>query len=258
MFLVGSVHLAQSGALSVPPAMKAAFALSDELVVEVDVTAVDAEKLRQFIQEHGLLPEGQRLLQQLEPETAKLLTETAERLGTPMEGWDRMRPWVVAMTLPALASRDASTAPGPGVDLLFLANARSTKPIVELETAETQLQVFAGLPEPVEERMLRDHLLHLGELRGALERLEAAWNAGDAEALEAEVFRQEREDPELRPLYEKLFYERNVRMAEKLGELLAQQRVYCVVVGAGHVVGPRGLVALLRKQGHRVRQLPRE
>jgi uncharacterized protein YbaP (TraB family) len=258
MFLVGSIHVAQGGAQSLPPAMKKAFVLSDELVVEVDVTAVDAAKLRQFILEHGLLPEGQRLSEQLEPETAKLLADTAERLGTPMEGWEHMRPWVVAMTLPALASRGASAAPGPGVDLLFLANAQGTKPIVELETADAQLQVFAGLPEPVQERMLRDHLLHLGELPGELERLEAAWKAGDAEALEAEVFQREREDPELRPLYEKLFYERNVRMAGKLGEMLARPRVYCVVVGAGHVVGPRGLVALLRKQGHRVRQLPRD
>lgn len=47
------------------------------------------------------------------------------------------------------------------MDLLFLANARGTKPIVELETPEEQLQVFAGLPESVQERMLRDHLLHL-------------------------------------------------------------------------------------------------
>jgi uncharacterized protein YbaP (TraB family) len=47
-------------------------------------------------------------------------------------------------------------------------------------------------------------------------------------------------------------------MAGKLEELLAQRGVWCVVVGAGHVVGPRGLVELLRKQGHRVRQLPRD
>jgi uncharacterized protein YbaP (TraB family) len=74
----------------------------------------------------------------------------------------------------------------------------------------------------------------------------------------AEVFQREKENPELRLLYEKLFYERNVRMAGKLGEMLAQPRVYCVVVGADHVVGLRDLVALLRKQRHRVRQFPRD
>lgn len=256
MFLVGSIHLAPTGKLNVPPAMKAALALSDALVVEADVGAMDASELRQFIQEYGRLPEGQRLSERLEPETAKLLADTAERMEIPLEPWEHMRPWVVSLILPALASRDANTAPGPGVDMLMLANARGLKPIIELETAEQQFQIFAGLPEPVQEQMLRDSLLQLEEHRGVLERLEAAWNAGDAEALEAEVFKRERELPELRPLYEKLFYERNVRMAGKLEELLAQKGVWCVVVGAGHVVGPRGLVALLREQGHRVRQLP--
>lgn len=258
MFLVGSIHVAQGGAQSLPPAMVKTFVLSDELVVEADVTAMSAATLGQLTQEYGLLPEGQRLSQQLKPETAKLLADTAERHGISMEGWEHMRPWVVAITLPALASSGASTAPGPGVDMLFLDNAHGTKPIVELETAEEQFQIFAGLPEPVQERMLRDSLLHLEDRQGEFERLEAAWKAGDAEALEAEVFQREKEDPELRPLYERLYYERNVRMAGKLGELLAQPRVYFVVVGAGHVVGPRGLIELLRKQGHQVRQLPRD
>jgi hypothetical protein len=68
---------------------------------------------------------------------------------------------------------------------------------------------------------------------------------------------QDPTDPALRPVYEKLFYERNARMAEALEGMLAQPRTWFVVVGAGHVVGPEGLVALLEKQGHRVRQLPK-
>jgi uncharacterized protein YbaP (TraB family) len=258
MFLVGSIHLAQTGELNLPPAMEKAFVLSDALVVEVDTGAMDAAKLRRFTLEYGMLPEGQRLSERLTPETAKLLADTAERMEMQLEGWEPMRPWLVALTLPALAPRAGRAAPGPGVDMLMLANARDFKPIIELETAEEQLQVFAGLPDPVQEEMLRDSLLHLDKRQEGLERLEAAWRAGDAEALEAEVFQRERENPGLRPMYEKLFYERNLRMAGKLEELLTQQSVWCVVVGAGHVVGPRGLVALLREQGHRVRQLPRD
>jgi uncharacterized protein YbaP (TraB family) len=237
--------------------MKGAFVLSDVLVVEADAGALDPSQLRRFILRHGLLPEDQRLSQRLEPETAKLLAAFAERTGQSMEGLERMRPWIVSLMLPALAPQGASSAPGLGVDMLFLEQARGTKPIVELETAEEQLQVFSELPEPVQDRMLRDALLRMEQYEGELERLMAAWNEGDAEALAAELFQREQADPELRPLYEKLFYERNARMAGKLEELLAQPRVWFVVVGAGHVVGPRGLVALLRKQGHRVRQLPK-
>jgi hypothetical protein len=142
--------------------------------------------------------------------------------------------------------------------MLFLANARGTKPIIELETAEEQLQVFSELPEPVQHQMLRDHLLRMEDREKGLDRLVAAWNAGDAEALAAELFKREQDDSAVRPLYEKLFYERNTRMAGKVEQLLARSGVWFVVVGAGHVVGPRGLVELLRKHGYRVRQLPRE
>jgi uncharacterized protein len=148
MFLVGSVHVVQGDVQSLPPGMVKAFVLSDELVVEADVTALNAAKLQQLTQEYSLLPEGQRLSQRLGPETAKLLADTVERHGLSMERWERMRPWAVAIILPALAS-PVSTTPGPGVDMLFLENAQGTKPIVELETAEEQFQIFAGLPEHV-------------------------------------------------------------------------------------------------------------
>lgn len=257
-FLVGSVHLAQAGELKVPPSMEKAFFISEALVVEVDVGEVSSAEVRDFIAEHGMLPEGQRLSEVLEPETAKLLAATAERTGVSLEGLEQMRPWLVALMLPSLFPQEARYMPQLGIDMLFLQQARGIKPIIELETAEEQMRVFSELPAPVQDRMLRDHLVHMEERAGELERLTAAWNAGDAEALAATVFQREEKDPALSPMYEKLFYERNLRMAEKIEGLLAEKAVWFVVVGAGHVVGPRGLVELLRKQGYQVRQLSKQ
>ncbi|HYH95023.1 TraB/GumN family protein [Hyalangium sp.] len=257
VYVVGSIHLARAGELTLSPSMDAAFQRSDALVVEVDVGAVDSSKMQQVILKQGLLPGDQTLWQRLDPETAKLLAAAAERAGLPMVGLERMRPWVVAITLSVLELQRGGYEPGLGVDRLFLDRARGSKQIVELETAEEQLLLLALLPEPLQEQMLRDQLRRSGQSEGVLERITAAWKAGDAEGLAAQVFQQEQEDPGLRPLYEKLFYERNARMAEKVGAMLAQPRTWFVVVGAGHVVGPEGLLALLQKQGHRVRQLPK-
>lgn len=257
VYVVGSIHLARAGELSFPPSMDAAFQRSDALVVEVDVGAVDSSKMQQVILKQGLLPADQSLSQRLDPETAKLLAVAAERVGLPMVGLERMRPWVVAVTLSVLELQRGGYESGLGVDRLFLDRARGSKQIVELETAEEQLLLLSHLPEPLQEQMLRDQLRRSGQSEGMLERITAAWKAGDAEGLAAQIFQQEQEDPGLRPLYEKLFYERNARMAEKVGAMLAQPRTWFVVVGAGHVVGPEGLLALLQKRGHRVRQLPK-
>jgi hypothetical protein len=241
VYVVGSIHLGRPGELSFPASMEAAFARSDALVVEVDVGAVDAMGLQRFILEQGMLPPNQRL---------------SERLGLPLAGLERMRPWVVAVTLSVMELQRAGYQAGLGVDRVFLDRARGAKEIIELETAEGQLRMLAGLPEPLQDTMLRDQLSRSEQLTQGLEQIISAWKAGDAEGMAALVFRDE-EDPSLRPVYEKLFYERNARMAQALGGMLAQPRTWFVVVGAGHVVGPQGVVALLEKQGHRVRQLPK-
>lgn len=255
-YVVGSIHLGRPGELSFPATMEQAFARSEALVVEVDVGAVDATALQRFILEQGMLPPGQRLSERLGPETAKLLAPAAERVGLPLAGLERMRPWFVAVTLSVMELQRAGYQSGLGVDRVFLDRARGTKEIVELESAEGQLKMLSSLPEPLQDAMLRDQLGRSEQFTQGLERITQAWQAGDAEQLAALVFRDSA-DPSLRPVYEKLFYERNVRMAEALGGMLAQPRTWFVVVGAGHVVGPEGLLALLQKQGHQVRQLPK-
>ena len=41
-------------------------------------------------------------------------------------------------------------------------------------------------------------------------------------------------------------------MAQRLDELLKEERVWFVVLGAGHMVGDEGIPALLAGRGHRV------
>jgi uncharacterized protein YbaP (TraB family) len=256
VYVVGSIHLGRPGELSFPASMEQAFARSDALVVEVDVGAVDQKSLQRFILEQGLLPPEQRLSERLDPETAKLLGPAAERVGLPLAGLERMRPWVVAVTLSVMELQRSGYQTGLGVDRVFLDRARGAKQIIELESAEGQLRMLANLPEPQQDAMLRDQLSRSEHFTQGLEQITEAWKAGDAERMAALVF-PDQADREFRPVYEQLFYERNARMAEALGRLLAQPRTWFVVVGAGHVVGPRGLVALLEGQGHRVRQLPK-
>ena len=52
-----------------------------------------------------------------------------------------------------------------------------------------------------------------------------------------------------------LYFERNDRMARKLVGLCRDGRPRLVVVGAGHVVGERGVPRLLEAQGFDVRRV---
>ncbi len=256
-YLVGSIHMGREGELPLPPSMEAAFAKSDALVVEVDVNKVDPAAVQKLVMELGRLPDGQRLSQRLDPVTLTLLDRAAQRLGLALGNLEPLRPWLVGMVLSVTELQQAGYQQGHGVDRAFLTRAHDAgKTILELETTEGQLRMLAGTPDSLQDLMLRDQLRRTREAGAVLDQLVAAWKAGDANGL-ASLILEGADDPTYRPVYERIFFERNVQMATRVDALLAQPRTHFVVVGAGHVVGPQGLVALLQKQGHTVRQLLR-
>jgi hypothetical protein len=60
---------------------------------------------------------------------------------------------------------------------------------------------------------------------------------------------------EFRPLYEKLFINRNVEMANKILKYLKDDKNYFVVVGSGHLVGEKNILYLVKEQGYKTNQL---
>ncbi|WP_246357195.1 TraB/GumN family protein [Pyxidicoccus fallax] len=256
-YIVGSIHMGREGELTLPPAMETAFAKSDALVVEVDVGKVDPAVMQKLVMELGRFPEGQRLSQRLDPVTMTLLGRATERMGVPVSSFEPLRPWLVSMVLSITELQKAGYQQGHGVDRAFLDRAQAAnKPVLELETAEGQLRMLAGTPDALQDLMLRDQLRRTREAGEVLHQLISAWKAGDADGM-ATLLLEGAADPTYRPVYERIFFERNVQMATGVDALLGQPKTHFVVVGAGHVVGPEGLVALLQKKGHAVRQLPR-
>lgn len=256
--LVGSIHMGKSGGLPIPPAVDAAFARADALVVEVDVGAVDAGQMQQAMMRLGMLPPERSLRQELGPELWARLETRLSAVGLPPAGVDRLRPWVVSMMLPMLELAKAGYAPESGVDKHFLDRARGKKAIVELESAEGQLQMLAGFDETLQRSMLQEQLEEQRSADALVESFAQAWRAGDADAMVTHLF-ADAGKPEYKDLYERLFFARNRQMFERMRALLDQTgRTHFVVVGAGHVVGKDGLVDLFTRAGYRVRQLPRD
>jgi uncharacterized protein YbaP (TraB family) len=79
-----------------------------------------------------------------------------------------------------------------------------------------------------------------------------AWERGDAAGVERLAHAELADDPSLVPFYEATYFARNGSMHESLVRLLADGRTRFCVVGAGHLVGARGIPALLARDGWRV------
>ncbi|MGL4209216.1 MAG: TraB/GumN family protein, partial [Candidatus Adiutrix sp.] len=61
--------------------------------------------------------------------------------------------------------------------------------------------------------------------------------------------------PEMAPLFEQLIERRNENMLSAIHALMSPDFKGFIVVGAGHVVGPMGLVNKLSEMGYALKQL---
>lgn len=256
-YLLGSIHVRRSELPALDPAIEDAYESAAALVVEVNMQEVSQQDLAQAVAAVGMLPEGQTLRERLAPRTYELLDAELARMHMPLLYVNRLQPWLAAITVLLQQLKTLGYDPEHGIDRYFLDRAGGRKPIVALESADFQLRLFAGFPAAVQELLLLDALRGPAELRRQMEAMTGAWERGDAGALEQAAFLPLKENPALSPLYERLFFQRNRAMAAAIERRLAdpEGRPSFVVVGAGHLVGERGIVELLRKKGHSVRQV---
>jgi uncharacterized protein YbaP (TraB family) len=254
LYLLGSVHMGTPAMQDLGPVVSEAFERTEELVVEVDLSNLDPVETAVMMQRHGSLSDGVQLRDVIRPETHALLTGYLDQRGLPGAAFETMKPWWVSTLVAVMGFEDAGLDGRLGVDQAFIDRA-GEKPIVPLETFESQLAMLSGLDWEVQDLMLEDSLLKSGEMALHSEMIVESWRLGDEAELERILFEDLEATPALEPLYQVMFYDRNERMAELLVELSRDGIPRFVVLGAGHMVGSRGIPALLTAAGFRVEQI---
>lgn len=162
--------------------------------------------------------------------------------------YDRFETWAAAL---ALAAADDGARAGHGADQALMARAGG-KPVVELEGARSQLAIFDRLPESAQRAMLTAVVRGHADAETDAERLTAAWLAGDVAMLERETTRGLLGNAQL---HAALLKDRNEAWLAKVKPMIVRGDRPFVAVGAAHLLGPDGLIALLSAQGYRVRRL---
>jgi uncharacterized protein YbaP (TraB family) len=255
LYLLGSVHVGDPRMRELGGEVERAWKRAEELVVEADVSRVDLTEVQLMMQRYGGIAAPERLQDRLAPETWELLQAYLAQHGLPPDTFDSVAPWLVATSVAVLQFRELGFQEELGVDRMFTERAaQEDLPIVELETAEEQFALFANLPRDLQDLMLRDTLLRARESPDEASLLMEAWARGDDAALEEIALDPLSRSPEFEPFYERVLFQRNERMAERLAQLALDGRLRLVVVGAGHMLGPRGIPALLAARGFEIRK----
>ncbi len=115
----------------------------------------------------------------------------------------------------------------------------------------TLRQDACPLPAPLEQAFILQSLQELDILESMALRLTEAWRTGDAAGLDDIIRMGFRGFPEL---HDRLITQRNQQWLPAIEELIRQGKQALVIVGAGHLVGPQGLVALLKERGYVLEQ----
>ena len=262
VWLLGSVHFADSTFYPLDAVIDSAFEKADELAVEINLSDDDVnEDVAQQTMRRGILPPGKTLDAVLPRAVWNSIDSICASWNFPVAGLMQMRPWLAATTLSVVAIQRAGINPEYGIDVVLMDRAATGgKAIVSLETAEEQVDAISDTDDSdsAGTYYLKTTLREISELDSMVTKMMRAWKTGD-ENLLREVMNDEPEDASDSDkkikdnIDQKMYLNRNAKMAESVAKFLAEDRNVFVVVGAAHLVLEKdNVVERLRKKGLKV------
>jgi hypothetical protein len=252
LYLAGSIHALGRTAYPLAPSFDQAFEASTTLVEEIDLLETPDEVAGAALLAKAQLKPGRTLEQSLSPPTYQRLTAFTSAARIPLAKLSELKPWAVAVMLSSLVAVQIGLDPALGLDRHFLERARARQlTVVGLETMDQQLDFFDKLPQATQDQMLAEALTSPEKRAQHLSEMVTTWRKGEADALGTMV---EHDFADAPAAFASLIVQRNRNWMPTIDKCLAGMRCF-VVVGAAHLVGPDGLVAMLRVKGYRVTQL---
>ncbi|MEO6877558.1 MAG: TraB/GumN family protein [Gemmatimonadaceae bacterium] len=250
VYLLGSVHLLTPEAGKLPPEVDSAYAHAKTIVFE---TSLDTAMLSaQDLLARAQYANGATLRSSLSAATLARLDTVLPQYGVTVDQLNGFKPWFVSVMVSQLAMQRANFQAEYGVDMQINARARASgKKVVGLEPVAYQLALFDSMPAADQEEMLRETTSPDSAV-AELTRIKDAWLTGDAAKLDSIV---NRPTPGSARLVDELVTQRTRHWVPEIEALLGGTTDALVVVGAAHLVGAQGVIALLRARGYRVEQL---
>lgn len=244
-YLFGTIHSEDTRVLDLPSAVLQALDDSRYFVMELVPDAAVGEQLGRSM----MFPAGQSLSTVLDRQLYEQTRQAVVQHGLPADAAEQLKPWALVMILNMPKPRTGLYLDQRLHDLA----AEQGKEVRGIETVDEQIETLDGMSMAMQIVLLRHTLEHYQELPAVTEQLIDAWLRRDLAALQ----RLGDESNEGLPgdveqlLQTRLVDRRNARMAERMVPLVKRGGAF-VAVGALHLPGEQGLIALLRQRGFKV------
>lgn len=253
VYLGGTVHLLRTSDFPLPQEFEDAYSAASEIYFETDISAMNDLAVQAQMLQQLTYSDERTLKTVLNEEAYSALSEYTARSGLPMAMMEKFKPGMIVSTLQVMEFLRMGFKP-EGVDTYFNSRAVADgKAIGQFETIQEQIGFLADMGAGNESEFILLSLRDLEETDVMMEQIITAWRTGDAAQL-SEVFVEDMRETSSE-LYESLLLQRNRDWMPAIEKLLADGDTEFVLVGAAHLVGEQGLLAMLARKGYVVSQL---
>jgi len=252
-WLFGTIHVGRPEFYPLPPSRLAQVKRADAIVLEADVS--DSARAITATQKYAqYAPGAPGLDTRLSPALRQRIETVLSRNQLDPAPMMRMKPWMLANVLALFEAAQAGYVPALSVEAYLMRVAKTdSKPILEFEGIEQQFELFENAPWATQVAFLEDALKAV-ETRGArreLNRIVQAWETADRGSLERLLVEMRAQSsPGSRFTIDTILLGRHPQMVRRIETMMADGKNYMFAVGALHLVGPQGLVELLRARGY--------
>ena len=258
VWILGSIHYADSSFYPLSKVIEQAFQESEALAVEMDISDTETQiQTEEEFKKEGMFSENENLKDFLPDSLWNKLDSIAVVLGVPSEMFLPMRPWMAATVLASMAILSTGIEKDLGIDVVLLDSAaNSGKEIIALETPKEQVQSFSDVADSNETSgisYLETTFKEFENLKPMLKSILHAWKTADIKALQ-ELLKTENMTKTEEKLNQKIYNERNFKMAAKVEEFLKTNKKIFVVVGVGHLILEDNVLEILSKKGYSIQK----
>ena len=128
VYLLGSIHLMREDAYPLNKSIEDAYNNAQSLVLEINLDEASSSETQLLMMTRGLYPAGQTLRQSLSQQSFELVKKKTEELGLDFQQVNRLRPWLVTITLAAMQLEQLGYDPRIGIDKHFFDKAKNPVP----------------------------------------------------------------------------------------------------------------------------------
>ncbi len=187
-----------------------------------------------------------------EQEYNRLYSFFKDSLRLPIQTLSRMKPALLeAFMYPSMLN--CKNTSGVEEQLMLLAKA-GKKPISGLETIQEQSAVFDSIPYSVQAKSLYKSIDSLAQYKVQFAQMKDDYLAEKLDAINAEMENDNYSEGDFNYF---LLEKRNKNWIVKLKKVMAEKKLF-IAVGAGHLGGEMGMIALLEKEGYKVEPVSRK